>query len=127
MLRMERGRGVERRLYRDGVQSSACTSEEQGSICSFFFDKRFVPCVPCVDIIDATTLQCDGRYGHYCMVHACTAFPLQAKMPMSIIIVGVGGADFSTMELLDGDDGHLKDSRQNVSQRDIVQFVPFRK
>eukprot|EP00038_Savillea_parva_P016115 m.15989 g.15989 ORF g.15989 m.15989 type:complete len:628 (+) comp3337_c0_seq1:176-2059(+) len=50
-----------------------------------------------------------------------------AKMPMSIIIVGVGGADFSTMELLDGDDGHLKDSRQNVSQRDIVQFVPFRK
>lgn len=50
-----------------------------------------------------------------------------AKLPMSIIIIGVGGADFSTMEMLDGDDGHLKDSRHNTAQRDIVQFVPFRK
>ena len=44
---------------------------------------------------------------------------------MSIIIVGVGSADFSTMELLDGDDGMLC-CNGSVAQRDIVQFVPFR-
>jgi hypothetical protein len=44
---------------------------------------------------------------------------------MSIIIVGVGSADFSTMELLDGDDGMLRHNGA-VAQRDIVQFVPFR-
>ena len=30
-----------------------------------------------------------------------------SKLPMSIIIVGVGGADFDAMEELDGDDGVL--------------------
>lgn len=58
---------------------------------------------------------------------AIDAIVAAAKLPMSIIIIGVGGADFTTMEMLDGDDGHLKDSRHNVAQRDIVQFVPFRK
>ena len=28
-----------------------------------------------------------------------------ANLPMSIIIVGVGNADFGKMEILDGDDG----------------------
>lgn len=44
---------------------------------------------------------------------------------MSIIIVGVGAADFSAMEQLDGDDGRLS-AGGVYAQRDIVQFVPFR-
>lgn len=49
-----------------------------------------------------------------------------AKLPMSIIIVGVGGADFSAMEFLDGDGGRLRAPSGEVTIRDIVQSVPFR-
>ncbi|CAO2581203.1 Cpne3 [Lemmus lemmus] len=49
-----------------------------------------------------------------------------SKLPMSIIIVGVGGADFSAMEFLDGDGGSLRSPSGEVAIRDIVQFVPFR-
>lgn len=45
---------------------------------------------------------------------------------MSIIIVGVGAADFSAMEFLDSDDKLLRSPRGDVAARDIVQFVPFR-
>ncbi|XP_076617445.1 copine-3-like isoform X2 [Chaetodon auriga] len=49
-----------------------------------------------------------------------------SRLPMSIIIVGVGGADFSAMEFLDGDDGNLRSATGEAAMRDIVQFVPFR-
>ncbi|XP_042255462.1 copine-3-like isoform X1 [Thunnus thynnus] len=49
-----------------------------------------------------------------------------SRLPMSIIIVGVGGADFSAMEFLDGDDGRLRSLAGEAAMRDIVQFVPFR-
>ncbi|KAJ8396144.1 hypothetical protein AAFF_G00022170 [Aldrovandia affinis] len=49
-----------------------------------------------------------------------------SRLPMSIIIVGVGGADFSGMEFLDGDDGPLQAPTGEMASRDIVQFVPFR-
>jgi len=45
-----------------------------------------------------------------------------SRLPMSIIIVGVGDEDFSEMEDLDGDE----EKRRNDS-RDIVQFVELRK
>ena len=48
-----------------------------------------------------------------------------ANLPLSIIIVGVGTADFSNMGTLDGDNG-LYGSNGAKAQRDIVQFVPFR-
>lgn len=48
--------------------------------------------------------------------HACLA-------PLSIIIVGIGDADFEKMEILDGDDAPHSNSSK---WRDIVQFVPFR-
>uniref|UniRef100_A0A8C6ZSX7 Copine 3 n=1 Tax=Nothoprocta perdicaria TaxID=30464 RepID=A0A8C6ZSX7_NOTPE len=50
-----------------------------------------------------------------------------SKLPMSIIIVGVGGADFDAMEFLDGDNGVLRSPSGEPAVRDIVQFVPFRK
>ncbi|XP_063816237.1 copine-1 isoform X1 [Pseudophryne corroboree] len=49
-----------------------------------------------------------------------------SKLPMSIIIIGVGNADFKAMEFLDGDNGVLKASSGEAAARDIVQFVPFR-
>ncbi|CAB4010756.1 copine-8-like isoform X1 [Paramuricea clavata] len=48
-----------------------------------------------------------------------------ASLPMSIIIVGIGSADFDAMEVLDGDVVRLS-SRGREAERDIVQFVPFR-
>ena len=48
-----------------------------------------------------------------------------SKMPVSIIIIGVGDADFSSMSELDGEDGLLKDNDGNVCSRDIVQFVRY--
>ncbi|XP_043921715.1 copine-3 [Protopterus annectens] len=50
-----------------------------------------------------------------------------SKLPMSIIIVGVGAADFSAMEFLDGDNIVLTSPTGEPAIRDIVQFVPFRK
>uniref|UniRef100_A0A670IMX1 Copine-3 n=1 Tax=Podarcis muralis TaxID=64176 RepID=A0A670IMX1_PODMU len=50
-----------------------------------------------------------------------------SKLPMSIIIIGVGSAEFNAMEFLDGDDGVLKSLSGEPAARDIVQFVPFRR
>lgn len=47
------------------------------------------------------------------------------NIPLSIIIVGVGNADFTNMVRLDGDNG-LFSSKGRRAARDIVQFVPFR-
>uniref|UniRef100_A0A673Y2P5 Copine-2 n=1 Tax=Salmo trutta TaxID=8032 RepID=A0A673Y2P5_SALTR len=49
-----------------------------------------------------------------------------AKLPMSIIIIGVGNADFAAMEFLDGDSSVLRSYTGEEAVRDIVQFVPFR-
>nr|XP_034378989.1 copine-7 isoform X2 [Arvicanthis niloticus] len=49
-----------------------------------------------------------------------------SHLPMSVIIVGVGNADFTDMQILDGDDGVLRSPRGEPALRDIVQFVPFR-
>jgi len=43
-----------------------------------------------------------------------------SSLPCSIIIVGVGNADFSSMDELDGDGGLLKDDRGRSCTRDIV-------
>ncbi|XP_056157305.1 copine-9-like [Lampris incognitus] len=48
-----------------------------------------------------------------------------SALPLSIIIVGVGPAEFDAMEELDGDEVRVS-SRGRFAERDIVQFVPFR-
>lgn len=47
-----------------------------------------------------------------------------AFLPISIVIVGIGQANFDKMSDLDGDNG-LYASNGKKSSRDIVQFVPF--
>ena len=48
-----------------------------------------------------------------------------AELPCSVIVVGVGNADFSAMERLDGDGVVLRNTAGKVCRRDIVQFVRF--
>lgn len=51
-----------------------------------------------------------------------------SDLPLSIVIVGVGRADFSAMDVLDADDKPLFSRKYNKQMsRDIVQFVPFEK
>ena len=48
-------------------------------------------------------------------------------LPMSIIIVGIGKADFTLMDMLDGDSEPVVNSKGEPWKRDIVQFVEFEK
>uniref|UniRef100_A0A9L0SJU6 Copine 1 n=1 Tax=Equus caballus TaxID=9796 RepID=A0A9L0SJU6_HORSE len=57
----------------------------------------------------------------------CEAVVRASHLPMSVIIVGVGGADFEAMEQLDADGGPLRTRSGKASARDIVQFVPYRR
>ncbi|GCB63180.1 hypothetical protein scyTo_0007354 [Scyliorhinus torazame] len=59
------------------------------------------------------------------MVQTKEAIVNASILPMSIIIVGVGPAEFDAMEELDGDEVRIS-SRGRIAERDIVQFVPFR-
>lgn len=48
-------------------------------------------------------------------------------VPLSIIIIGIGGANFKKMEALDADNELLQSSDgQRKAARDICQFVAFR-
>ena len=50
-----------------------------------------------------------------------------SELPLSIVIVGVGEADFDSMETLDADTNPLYSGLyKKFMARDIVQFVPFR-
>ena len=48
-------------------------------------------------------------------------------LPLSVIIIGVGYANFSQMERLDADINPLINSKGEKACRDLVQFVPFLK
>ena len=47
--------------------------------------------------------------------------------PLSVIIIGIGNADFAKMNELDGDKIPLISRKGIKRQRDLVQFVPFNK
>ena len=48
-------------------------------------------------------------------------------LPISVIIIGIGDADFTNMDILDADDEPLIDKNGRKADRDLVQFVPFKK
>lgn len=49
-----------------------------------------------------------------------------SSLPLSIVIVGVGNADFDNMDVLDADDKPLwSQTFKKFMARDIVQFVPY--
>jgi hypothetical protein len=47
-------------------------------------------------------------------------------LPVSVIIIGIGNADFSNMDVLDADDDPLYDNNGRKADRDLVQFVPYK-
>lgn len=50
-----------------------------------------------------------------------------SDLPLSILIVGVGNADYTNMQILDADNGkRLESSTGRIASRDIVQFIPMR-
>jgi hypothetical protein len=49
-----------------------------------------------------------------------------STLPLSIVIVGVGNANFTKMNILDADETPLVDRYGKRMARDIVQFVPLR-
>nr|ACR34900.1 unknown [Zea mays] len=50
-----------------------------------------------------------------------------SDFPISIIVVGVGGADFKEMEFLDPNKGEkLESSTGRVASRDMIQFAPMK-
>ncbi|CAN0115145.1 unnamed protein product, partial [Phaeothamnion confervicola] len=57
---------------------------------------------------------------------ATEAIVAAAVLPFSVIIIGVGRADFAAMERLDGDAVRLTNAAGRPASRDIVQFVPMR-
>jgi hypothetical protein len=48
-------------------------------------------------------------------------------LPISVIIIGIGDADFTNMNFLDADNELLTDRNGRKADRDLVQFVPFKK
>ena len=48
-------------------------------------------------------------------------------LPCSVIIIGIGNANFNSMEMLDADKVPLYDIDKRKADRDLVQFVPFNK
>jgi hypothetical protein len=63
--------------------------------------------------------------GEICdQAEAIEAIVNASKTALSLIIVGVGSADFTAMNILDGDGSTLKSRMGEIAKRDIVQFVP---
>ncbi|KAL4859813.1 Copine-5 [Chlorella vulgaris] len=60
------------------------------------------------------------------MQNTVNAIVQASRLPLSLLIVGVGDEDFTSMEVLDGDEQRLKSSTGQLAARDLVQFVPFR-
>lgn len=98
-------------------------------------DRREVGQLPCTQSLTFFPSTCPQKYSVLLvltdgvvsdMAETRTAIVRASRLPMSIIIVGVGNADFSDMRLLDGDDGTLRCPQGVPAARDIVQFVPFR-
>ena len=61
------------------------------------------------------------------MQETLNAIVRASRLPISIVIVGVGSEDFSLMKALDADEEPLYSTEEGTyMERDIVQFVPFR-
>ncbi|KAM4119339.1 hypothetical protein ACJW30_03G051400 [Castanea mollissima] len=110
---------------------------EVGEVIQFYdSDRRFPAWGFGGRTCDGTTLHCfnlNGSAGAFedgvltDLQETKDALVRTSDLPLSILIVGVGGADFTQMEVLDADDGRpLESSTGRVATRDIVQFVPMR-
>lgn len=59
-------------------------------------------------------------------VEVCDLLIECSRLPLSIVIVGIGDGDFDIMERIDDDEMRMTSSTGVKTERDLVQFVPFR-
>ena len=59
------------------------------------------------------------------MIETVNCIVEASKLPLSIVIVGIGEDDFENMNILDDDIKPLVNSFGEIRKRDIVQFVKF--
>ncbi|CAI2387660.1 unnamed protein product [Moneuplotes crassus] len=108
----------------------------------FFGETCFEPCIrTCVDKINNSVVIGEDEkgdpYTEYTILLIITDGQINdmkatkdlivesSKLPLSIIIIGVGDEDFEHMIELDSDDTLLRDSNNHFAFRDIVQFVKY--
>ena len=66
--------------------------------------------------------------GNICDLNETSDLIVECSLyPLSIIIIGIGNTQFNMMIKLDGDEEPLRNSKGELTKRDIVQFVPFNK
>lgn len=106
--------------------------------CQLYGPTNFSPTINAISDWARSDVATDGTIRRYCILLIITdgaitdldltvrAIVQASTAPLSIIIVGVGGADFTSMDFLDSDDRVLQ-SGGFRAERDIVQFVPYRK
>ncbi|GAB0495822.1 hypothetical protein MMPV_007129 [Pyropia vietnamensis] len=85
------------------------------------------------EVADQRVTQASQRYSILLLITDGTINDIEATMeqiirasrlPISVVILGVGDADWTDMNLLDADDA--ESPLHALVERDIVQFVPFR-
>ncbi|CAM9580353.1 unnamed protein product [Ectocarpus sp. 12 AP-2014] len=98
----------------------------------------FAPVISKVASLAASTITKDPSRQYYTILLLITdgaimdvektveAIVASSDYPFSIVIVGVGKADYTSMKRLDGDDVRLVNKAGKRAGRDIVQFVPMR-
>ncbi|CAM9486288.1 unnamed protein product [Ectocarpus sp. 6 AP-2014] len=98
----------------------------------------FAPVISKVASLAASTMTKDPSQQYYTILLLITdgaimdveetveAIVASSDYPFSIVIVGVGNANYASMKLLDGDDVRLVNKAGKRAGRDIVQFVPMR-
>lgn len=131
--------GNEGNPYCQGIAGIMAAYQQALQVCALYGPTNFAPVINHVKRFAEQSKQGPKHGQEYFVLLILTdgaitdtratidAIVAAARLPMSIIIVGVGSADFTTMNMLDGDDAGLRSSRGELAERDIVQFVPFRK
>ncbi|XP_055298091.1 copine-8-like [Sitodiplosis mosellana] len=120
--------------YCTGIEEILVQYRNQLSMVQLYGPTNFAPVINNTATI-ATQFQ-DGRHyfvlliitdGQISDLHETKRAIINASaLPISIIIVGVGNAEFDNMDALDSDDALLSAGGQRA-KRDIVQFVPLNK
>jgi len=120
--------------YCSGVDGIVSAYQQAIRSVELYGPTNFSPCINHVAAIAETFKHSPTNYqvlliitdGVITDMEATKAAIIKAsRSPMSIIIIGVGNADFEAMDELDSDSELLKHG-SDIALRDIVQFVEFR-
>ncbi|EDV27323.1 uncharacterized protein TRIADDRAFT_20570 [Trichoplax adhaerens] len=122
----------------EGIEGVIAAYKNCISKIQFYFPTNFAPIINHIASFAANAAE-DGTASNYFILLLLTdgaitdtdktkqALVKASKLPMSVIIVGIGDADFTAMKDLDCDHGVLKSSSGECALRDIVQFVSYKK